>query len=142
MSSLIKSLHICGDDFPFWLVLDLCPLPLQFPLIFRWIFPLGCTKWWPLWSLLIIIGVRLSPLSSVIADAFIVDTGVDLVRLSESLAAMEPGTNVEREKVFVTKISPAFSGLVDKPTIILGEGGTVALWYLTGALAQPMQVGS
>ncbi|KIM57857.1 hypothetical protein SCLCIDRAFT_28492 [Scleroderma citrinum Foug A] len=70
------------------------------------------------------------------------NTGVDLVRLSESLAAMEPGTNVEREKVFVMKISPAFSGLVDKPTIILGEGGTVALWYLPGALAQPMQVGS
>jgi len=71
---------------------------------------------------------------------FPVESGVDLLRLAESLAAMEPGTNVDREQSVLSKFAPTLSGVLDEPSIILGEGGTVALWYLPGALACPTQV--
>ena len=74
--------------------------------------------------------------------AFEVQSGVDLVRLAESLAPMEPGNNLEREDMFIRKFSPTMCGLLDEPMVILGEGGIVALWYLPGALARPTQVGS
>jgi len=69
-----------------------------------------------------------------------VDCGVNLIRLAESLASMEPGTTVDREQTFVNKFPATISGLIDEPAVILGEGGTVALWYLPGALACPTQV--
>ena len=71
---------------------------------------------------------------------FPVESGVDLLRLAEALAAMEPGTNMDREQSFLSKFAPTLSGVLDEPSIILGEGGTVALWYLPGALARPTQV--
>jgi len=71
---------------------------------------------------------------------FPVESGVDLLRLVEALAAMEPGTNMDREQSFLSKFAPKLSGVLDEPSIILGEGGTVALWYLPGALARPTQV--
>ena len=71
---------------------------------------------------------------------FPVESGVDLLRLAEALAAMEPGTNMDREQSFLSKFAPTLSGVLDEPSIILGEGGTVALWYLPGALACPTQV--
>jgi len=69
-----------------------------------------------------------------------VDSGVDLIRLAESLASMEPGTTADREQAFLTKFPATISGLIDEPAMILGEGGIVALWYLPGALARPTQV--
>ncbi|KIM63802.1 hypothetical protein SCLCIDRAFT_23971 [Scleroderma citrinum Foug A] len=68
-----------------------------------------------------------------------VQSSVDLVRLAESLAPMEPGNNGEREDMFIRKFSPTMCGLLDEPAVILGEGGIVALWYLPGALARPTQ---
>ena len=73
---------------------------------------------------------------------FGVQSGVDLVRLAESLAPMEPGNNGEREDMFIRKFSPTMCGLLNEPTVILSKGGIVALWYLPGALARPTQVGS
>ena len=73
---------------------------------------------------------------------FGVQSGVDLVRLAESLAPMEPRNNGEREDMFIRKFSPTTCGLLDEPMVILGEGGIVVLWYLPGALARPTQVGS
>jgi len=69
-----------------------------------------------------------------------VDCGVDLIQLAESLASMEPGTIADREQTFLNKFPATISGLIDEPAVILGEGGTVALWYLPGALACPTQV--
>ena len=66
-----------------------------------------------------------------------VDSGVDLIQLAESLASMEPGTTTDREQTFLNKFPATISGLIDEPAVILGEGGTVALWYLPGALARP-----
>ena len=53
---------------------------------------------------------------------------------------MEPGTIADREQTFLNKFPATISGLIDEPAVILGEGGTVALWYLPGALAHPTQV--
>ena len=62
------------------------------------------------------------------------------MRLVDSLAAMESGSNAEHEQHFIINHPPSLSGLVTEPTIVLGTGGTIALWYLPGALAQPTQV--
>ena len=77
-----------------------------------------------------------------ITYVFAVESGVDLVRLAESLATMEPGTTVDREQAFLTKFPPTICSLLDEPSVVLGEGGIVALWYLPGALSRPTQVGS
>ena len=59
----------------------------------------------------------------------------------ESLSSMEPGTIADKEQALLRKFPTTICGLLDEPTIILGEGGTVALWYLPGALSRPTQVG-
>ena len=65
---------------------------------------------------------------------------IDLIRLLESLTSMQPGTNEEQESRVLQKHPSSLSGMLDCPTIILGEGDTIALWYLPGALAPCIQV--
>ncbi|KIM64054.1 hypothetical protein SCLCIDRAFT_45585, partial [Scleroderma citrinum Foug A] len=60
-------------------------------------------------------------------------------RLLESLTFMQPGTNEEQESRVLQKHPSSLSGMLDHPTIILGEGDTIALWYLPGALAPCIQ---
>ncbi|KIM62404.1 hypothetical protein SCLCIDRAFT_9097 [Scleroderma citrinum Foug A] len=55
-----------------------------------------------------------------------IESGVDLVRLTESLATMEPGTTMDREQAFLTKFPPTICSLLDEPSVVLGEG---ALWH-------------
>ena len=53
---------------------------------------------------------------------------------------MQSGTNEEQEMRVLRRHPSSLSGLLDHPTIILGEGNTIALWYLPSALAPCMQV--
>lgn len=62
------------------------------------------------------------------------------MRLAESLSAKESGLNLDREARLLDAHPPCLSGYLDKPGIILGEGGTIALWYLPGAIGRQMQV--
>ena len=55
---------------------------------------------------------------------------------------MEPGSNLDREAQLVKNFPSSITGLVDKPAIILGEGGTIVLWYIPGAIARSTQVTS
>ncbi|KIM56178.1 hypothetical protein SCLCIDRAFT_133151, partial [Scleroderma citrinum Foug A] len=64
---------------------------------------------------------------------------IDLIRLSESLTPMQPGMNEEQENRVLQQHPSSLSGMLDHPTIILGEGDTIAMWYLPGALAPCLQ---
>ncbi|KIM60371.1 hypothetical protein SCLCIDRAFT_54569, partial [Scleroderma citrinum Foug A] len=74
-----------------------------------------------------------------------VPSSVDLIRLSEGLSAMESGTDLKREARLLESHPPAISGISDvpailsEPSIILGEGDSITLWYLPRALAKPIQ---
>ena len=75
-----------------------------------------------------------------------VPSGVNLIRLSKGLSAMESGTDLKWEAHLLESHPPAISGIGDvpailsEPSIILGEGDSIALWYLPGVLAKPIQV--
>ena len=75
-----------------------------------------------------------------------VPSGVNLIRLSKGLSAMESGTDLKWEAHLLESHPPAISGISDvpailsEPSIILGEGDSIALWYLPGVLAKPIQV--
>jgi len=71
-----------------------------------------------------------------------VQSGIDIIRLDEALAPMEPGSNLDWEARLVKNFPSSITGLVDKPAIILGEGGTIVLWYIPGAIARLIQVTS
>ncbi|KAL4062666.1 hypothetical protein V8B97DRAFT_1919406 [Scleroderma yunnanense] len=64
---------------------------------------------------------------------------IDLIQLSESLGPMESGLNVDREALLLSRHQSSVTGYLDMPVIILGKGDTIALWYLPGGLAWPMQ---
>ncbi|KIM58942.1 hypothetical protein SCLCIDRAFT_127238, partial [Scleroderma citrinum Foug A] len=71
---------------------------------------------------------------------------IEFRRLAKDLGHKESGVAVDQEAAFLVKhptgITPheGFSPVLDKPTIILGEGDTIVLWYLPGALANNTQV--
>ena len=75
-----------------------------------------------------------------------VPSGVNLIRLSEGMSAMESGTDLKQEACLLESHPPAISGIGDipailsEPSIILGEGDSITLWYLPGALGKPIQV--
>ncbi|KIM55633.1 hypothetical protein SCLCIDRAFT_30183 [Scleroderma citrinum Foug A] len=70
---------------------------------------------------------------------------IEFRRLAEDLGHKESGVAVDQEAAFLVKhptgITPheGFPPVLDKPTIILGEGDTIVLWYLPGALANNTQ---
>ncbi|KAI6153124.1 hypothetical protein BKA82DRAFT_4349596 [Pisolithus tinctorius] len=68
-------------------------------------------------------------------------SGIELIRLSESLSPRETGFNLNREAHILSAHPPYLSGYLDIPAIILGEGDAIALWYLPSAMSQSMQVG-
>ena len=70
----------------------------------------------------------------------IVQCGIDIMRLEESLSPLEQGANLLWEAWLVKNFLSLISGMLDTPTVILGEDGTIALWYLPGAIAQPIEV--
>ena len=53
---------------------------------------------------------------------------------------MESGTKLEKEVQLLAKYPSLLSGYIDRPTVILDEGGTIAVWYLPGAVSRTMQV--
>ncbi|KIM65640.1 hypothetical protein SCLCIDRAFT_112433, partial [Scleroderma citrinum Foug A] len=65
---------------------------------------------------------------------------IDLIRLAESLGAMQSGTKEDEEIKVLHRHPSSLNGLINRPTIILGEGNTIALWYLPGVLASCIQV--
>ena len=75
-----------------------------------------------------------------------VPSGVDLIRLSEGLSAMESSTDLKWEAHLLKSHPSAISSIgnvpaiLSDPCIILGEGDSTALWYLPRALAKPIQV--
>ncbi|KAL4072403.1 hypothetical protein V8B97DRAFT_2023561 [Scleroderma yunnanense] len=64
---------------------------------------------------------------------------IDLIQLSESLGSMESSLNVDRKALLLSRHPSSVTGYLDMPAIILGKGDTIALWYLPGGLAWPMQ---
>ena len=75
-------------------------------------------------------------------------TDCDFQALSLELGPKENGINDDREEDLQRKHSsglrPVGHGGQDKvyqqPMVILGKDGTIALWYLPGALTETMQV--
>ena len=71
---------------------------------------------------------------------FAVPSGIEFWRLAEYLGHKESGV------AFLVKhpsgITPhtGFPLLLDRPTIILGEGNTIVMWYLLGAMTNNAQV--
>jgi len=53
---------------------------------------------------------------------------------------MQSGTNEQQEIRVLCRHPSSLSGTLSQPTIILGDGDTIALWYLPGALAPCIQV--
>jgi len=53
---------------------------------------------------------------------------------------MQSGTNEQQEIRVLRRHPSSLTGTLSQPTIILGEGDTIALWYLPGALARCIQV--
>ena len=70
----------------------------------------------------------------------IVQCGINIMRLEESLSPLEQGANLLWEARLVKNFPSLITGMLDTPTVILGEGGTIALWYLPGAIARPIEV--
>ncbi|KAL4075202.1 hypothetical protein V8B97DRAFT_2022218 [Scleroderma yunnanense] len=74
----------------------------------------------------------------------LVSSGIDLIRLCKSLAPLESGAELDQEGCLLDRHPPAITGIggipaiISESAIILGEGDTIALWYLPGALARPM----
>ena len=77
---------------------------------------------------------------------FSVPSGIEFRRLAKDLGHKESGAAVDREVAFPVKhptgITPheGFPPLLDRLTIILGEGNTIVMWYLPGALSNNAQV--
>ena len=77
---------------------------------------------------------------------FAVPSGIEFRRLAEDLGHKESGAAVAWEAVFLVKhpsgITPhaGFPLLLDRLTIILGEGNTIVMWYLPGAMTNNAQV--
>ena len=69
-----------------------------------------------------------------------VQSGIDLIGLAGALSPRESGTKLEKEAQLLTEYPSLLSGYIDRPTVILGEGGTIAVWYLPGAVSRAMQV--
>ncbi|KAI6002363.1 hypothetical protein F5J12DRAFT_783844 [Pisolithus orientalis] len=46
---------------------------------------------------------------------------------------------MDQESCILSTHPPCLSGFLDTPAIILGEGDTIALWYLPSAISQAMQ---
>ena len=75
-----------------------------------------------------------------------VPSGVDLIRLSKGLSTMESRTDLKWEAHLLESHPPVISTISDvpailsEPSIILGKGHSIALWYLPRALAKPIQV--
>ncbi|KAL4061965.1 hypothetical protein V8B97DRAFT_1878420, partial [Scleroderma yunnanense] len=78
----------------------------------------------------------------------LVSSGIDLIRLSESLTPLESGAELDWEDHLLDRHPLAITGIggilaiISEPAMILGEGDIIALWYLPGALARPIQVSS
>ncbi|KAL4073041.1 hypothetical protein V8B97DRAFT_1855332, partial [Scleroderma yunnanense] len=77
-----------------------------------------------------------------------VSSEIDLIRISESLAPLESdveldwkGCLFDRHPLAITSIG-GIPAIISEPAMILWEGDTIALWYLSGALARPIQVSS
>ena len=75
-----------------------------------------------------------------ILNLLAVQSGIDFRGLAEALSPMESGTKLEKEAQLLAKYPSLLSGYIDCPTVILGEGGTIAVWYLPGAVSRTMQV--
>ena len=77
---------------------------------------------------------------------FAVPSGIKFRRLAKDLGHKESGAAVAQEAALLVKhpsgITPhaGFPPLLDRPTIILGEGNTIVMWYLPGALTNNAQV--
>ena len=77
---------------------------------------------------------------------FAVPSGIEFRRLAKDLGHKESGAAVNWEAAFLVKhpsgITPhaGFPLLLDRLTIILGEGNTIVMWYLPGALTNNAQV--
>ena len=77
---------------------------------------------------------------------FSVPSGIEFRRLAKDLGHKESGAAVDQEVAFLVKhptritLPEGFPPLLDGPTIILGEGNTIVMWYLPGALSNNAQV--
>ena len=77
---------------------------------------------------------------------FAIPSGIEFWRLAEDLGHKESGAAVAWEVAFLVKhpsrITPhaGFPLQLDRPTIILGEGNTIVMWYLPGAMTNNAQV--
>ncbi|KAI6139437.1 hypothetical protein BKA82DRAFT_25549 [Pisolithus tinctorius] len=69
-------------------------------------------------------------------------SGIDLIRLSERLSAMELGVDETQEVGHLAAHPSSLTSFVDEPMVILGTGNTIALWYLPGAITNDLQVSS
>ncbi|KAI6003243.1 hypothetical protein F5J12DRAFT_893869 [Pisolithus orientalis] len=85
--------------------------------------------------------IALNQMAATLAQAYCnpFPSGIELIRLSESLSPQETGFNLNWEAHILSAHPPYLSGYLDVPAIILGEGDAIALWYLPSAMSQSMQ---
>ncbi|KIO09189.1 hypothetical protein M404DRAFT_132683 [Pisolithus tinctorius Marx 270] len=69
-------------------------------------------------------------------------SGIDLIRLSERLSAMELGVDETQEAGHLAAHPSSLTGFVDEPMVILSTGNTIALWYLPSTITNDLQVSS
>ncbi|KAL4074105.1 hypothetical protein J3A83DRAFT_4371387 [Scleroderma citrinum] len=82
--------------------------------------------------------VSMDQMVSTLVKAYF-QSSIDPIWLSKSLGPMESGLDVDREALLLSRHPSSVTGYLDMPAIILGKGDTIALWYLPGGLAWPMQ---
>ncbi|KAI6141074.1 hypothetical protein BKA82DRAFT_32180 [Pisolithus tinctorius] len=85
--------------------------------------------------------IALNQMAATLAQAYRnpLPSGIELIRLSESLSPRETGFNLNQEAHILSAHPPYLGGYLDVPAIILGEGDAIALWYLPSAMSQSMQ---
>ncbi|KAL4061766.1 hypothetical protein J3A83DRAFT_4374572 [Scleroderma citrinum] len=68
-------------------------------------------------------------------------SNVDLMWLEDALDSKEAGIDSEQEACLILNYPPSGQGeLLTCPTVVLGNGGTIALWYLPNASSHTTQV--
>ncbi|KAL4076928.1 hypothetical protein V8B97DRAFT_2021614 [Scleroderma yunnanense] len=67
-------------------------------------------------------------------------SNIDLMWLEDVLGSREAGIDSEWEACFLLNYPPSGNGeLLVCPTVVLENGGTIALWYLPNALSCPIE---
>jgi hypothetical protein len=65
---------------------------------------------------------------------------IDIVRYNEALGKEEKGTNEKREDDLLKRFPPTAEITLDKPAVVIDNGGRYILWYLPEVISQLFQV--